>query len=360
MKCRLYFALLVLVLGLLTACGGEPDPTPAPTPEPTTTPSATPEPTATATPTLTATPTETPTPTPTETPTPTPTATATATPTPTAVPTIALGDVETSQMGFSYQPPTTYLMDDQGEQVFFQSTDGLVIGSLTLIDDDFTDPLDDILVEFITALADSMSGTLGVGESVPYMVDGVEGAAAEIFGILFNDAVSGRAVAVVLPDGRLFFAFAMIKITGNEEVWLNEGQAAFDALLNSVTFAEAAAVPPPSAPTATPATTSNSACPVSTDPSYGYTQGNAIRVGGDVFGGPARARAYLDNLRGPNGETTSYERVGSVPHEATILDAYTISGLAQTVTLYVDQYSYETLRAPVGFTCSNPFPIGAP
>ncbi|MBK9055470.1 MAG: hypothetical protein IPL78_32565 [Chloroflexi bacterium] len=46
--------------------------------------------------------------------------------------------------------------------------------------------------------------------------------------------------------------------------------------------------------------------------------------------------------------------------DTTILDAYTITGLAQATTLYVDQYSYETLKAPVGFTCSSPFPLSAP
>ncbi len=323
---------------------------------------ATPMPTETAVPTNTATatpvPTNTATPTPTGTPTLTPTAPATNTPTPTMIPTVALGEIETSVMGFSYQPPTTYLMEDEGQQIFFQSEDGLVLGSLTLLEDDFTAPLDDILAEFITGLADSFGGTLEVGESEVYVVDEVEGASAELSGTVFDFTVSGRAVAVVLPDGRLFFAFSLIKITDNETYWLNEGEPTFKALIDSVIFDDTADALPAS--TATPATTSNSACPVSTDSSYGYTQGNPIRVGGDAFGGPARARAYLDNLRGPNGEIISYSRDGSVPTDTTILDAYSITGLAQTVTLYVDQYSYETLLAPVGFTCSSPFPIIAP
>lgn len=348
----------VFLVGLLAACSGEPDPTPTATSEPTITPSSTPEPTATATPTLTSTPTETPTSTPTETPTLTPTATTTNTPTPTMIPTVALGEIETSVMGFSYQPPTAYLMEDEGQQIFFQSEDGLVLGSLALFEDDFAAPLDDILAEFITALADSFGGTLEVGESEVYVVDEVEGASAELSGTVFDFTVSGRAVAVVLPDGRLFFAFALIKITDDETYWLNEGEPTFKTLIDSVIFDDTADALPAS--TATPATTSNSACPVSTDSSYGYTQSNPIRVGGDVFGGPARARAYLDNLRGPNGEIISYSRDGSVPTDTTILDAYSITGLAQTVTLYVDQYSYETLLAPVGFTCSSPFPIVAP
>jgi hypothetical protein len=276
------------------------------------------------------------------------------------VPTVTLGEVETSAMGFSYQPPLNYIMEDQGDQVFFQSADDLVVGSLTLINETFAEPVEDILADYVTELGNSMGGMLGISEPVAYTVDEVEGAAAEIFGGLFDAYVAGRGVAVVLPDGRLFFAFALVKTTGNELFWFNEGGATFDALLGSVTFLEATPTPRPPSATATPANTSNSACLVSADASYGYTQGNPIRVGGDVFGGPARARAYLDTLRGPNGETLSYTRNGSVVNDATILDAYTINGLAQATTLYVDQYSYETLKAPVGFTCSSPFPLSAP
>ncbi|MBK9055471.1 MAG: hypothetical protein IPL78_32570 [Chloroflexi bacterium] len=143
---------------------------------------------------------------------------------------------------------------------------------------------------------------------VAYTVDGVEGAAAEIFGLLFDATVAGRSVAVVLPDGRLFFAFALVKTTGNEEIWFNEGGATFDALLGSITFLEATPTPRPPSATATPASTSNSACPVSADASYGYTEGNPIRVGGDGFGGPAGRKPTWTTLRGPNGETISYAR----------------------------------------------------
>ena len=62
-----YVLALLLVTGLLTACGGVDVVAPTPTPEPTATP--TPEPTATPTPE----PTATPTPEPTATPTPEPT-----------------------------------------------------------------------------------------------------------------------------------------------------------------------------------------------------------------------------------------------------------------------------------------------
>jgi hypothetical protein len=103
----------------------------------------------------------------------------------------------------------------------------------------------------------------------------------------------------------------------------------------------------------------SSACAVSGDSSYAYTQGNPIRVDGGPFGGPARARGYLDVLRGPAGQTVSYIRVGSLPTDETVLDVYelTYDGIGSPVNLYVDQYSYSTPLAPVGFICASPFPF---
>lgn len=114
-------------------------------------------------------------------------------------------------------------------------------------------------------------------------------------------------------------------------------------------------------PTPTPTTNQAPAasCPISSDQTFGYAKENPIRVGGGSFVGPRRARAYLSNLRGPNGEEITYMRVGSLPSQGTILDAYAITVADKSVTLYVDQYSYVELVAPVGFTCAAAF-IGEP
>ena len=103
-------------------------------------------------------------------------------------------------------------------------------------------------------------------------------------------------------------------------------------------------------------------CTVSDDATYGYSEDNPIRVGGDWLEGPSRERAFLDNLLGPNGEMISYERIGSHDYGDTILDVYqiTYSGLSTPITLYIDEYSWGTLYAPVGFTCSGAFSITEP
>ena len=106
----------------------------------------------------------------------------------------------------------------------------------------------------------------------------------------------------------------------------------------------------------------NSPCPIATDASYAFTQANAVRVGGGAFGGPGRANAYLDTLLGPAGQAVTYERIGSAPFDDTILDIYRLSyaGMAQPADIYIDQYAFETLYAPAGFTCRIAFPLAAP
>jgi hypothetical protein len=104
----------------------------------------------------------------------------------------------------------------------------------------------------------------------------------------------------------------------------------------------------------------STACIVSTDVSYGYTKENPVKVGGGAMDGPPREHAYLRNLLGPKGEKISYKRLRHVVFGGTILDIYEIKGLKETVTLYIDEYSYTEPKAPVGFTCVSAFPLTKP
>jgi len=102
------------------------------------------------------------------------------------------------------------------------------------------------------------------------------------------------------------------------------------------------------------------ACAVSTDSTYGYTQENPIRTGGDWMDGPARERMYLDNLLGPNGESITYERLQSLESGDTILDLYEVKTGGNTYLLYLDEYSFSEPLAPVGLTCAGDFGLAAP
>lgn len=98
-----------------------------------------------------------------------------------------------------------------------------------------------------------------------------------------------------------------------------------------------------------------------TDSTYGYSQGNPIKVGGvGEDPPPRRQHEYLQTLRGPNGETVRYERQGSCCQYETpkgfmgrgMLDMYevTYDGLATPIVLYLTLYEHENPRPPRGFT----------
>ncbi|KFF06588.1 hypothetical protein [Flavobacterium reichenbachii] len=94
------------------------------------------------------------------------------------------------------------------------------------------------------------------------------------------------------------------------------------------------------------------------DTTYGYTEKNAVKVGGD-FDGPKNEKKYLNSLTGPNGEEVSFSRLGSCCAFETknssfgggMLDKYAVSykGKKDTVTLYINMYDKTKLKAPDGF-----------
>jgi hypothetical protein len=96
----------------------------------------------------------------------------------------------------------------------------------------------------------------------------------------------------------------------------------------------------------------------STDPSYGYTPSNPIRVGPRTS---AKSHIlFLNALRGAQGEPMSYERKGSccafeTPHSPLgggMLDIYTIKvqGSDQEIHLFVNMYDPGPAEIPVGFS----------
>ncbi len=364
-----HIVVLCSLLLLLTACRAADTPaaTVAPTAVP---PTATTEPTDTPRPSPTTEPTDAPTATPeptaTDEPTPTPRPSPMPRPSPSPSPTfdLGLGDVEkiVVQGGFAYRPFLTGIETDvQTNEVAF--TSDTFIASLNGFATDNNAPLASVLPLSLQLMNENLpDADLQAGEPYPITVDGVEGLAADLSGTLFGDPVLGQLLVMRPAAGQFFNAFALSNTGGGDAVWTEEGSVLFATLLDSVRFFPIAPLPTTTAPEATAAPAGPSACPVATDVSYGFTEANAIRVGGGAFGGPSRAEAYLNTLRGPAGQAVAYTRIGSQPFEETILDAYEVKyeGAAQTAILYVDQYAFETLYAPVGFTCAIAFPLTAP
>jgi hypothetical protein len=98
-----------------------------------------------------------------------------------------------------------------------------------------------------------------------------------------------------------------------------------------------------------------------TDTTYGYSQGNPIRVGGYVQGqGPANRDRFFKALRGPQGQPVTYVSNGSccpfktddsaAPVGLLEVLVVTYNGSERPAILYVDMFNFQSPRAPVGFT----------
>ena len=104
-------------------------------------------------------------------------------------------------------------------------------------------------------------------------------------------------------------------------------------------------------------------CEIAPDEAYGLTIEQPVQVGGGPFYGKARQHRYLDALRGPQGQALTYKRTaaGRAP-DGTIVDLYEVThdGREKPLTLFLDWYHFNPLRAPKGFTCATAFDLGAP
>lgn len=201
-------------------------------------------------------------------------------------------------------------------------------------------PLTDVIDTYLASL-ENRGWQFTKSDPIDIEVDGSTGIAIDLTGKAVDLEFEGQAIAVSLGNGRVLFGLGVsINELGD---WKLTGKPTFEGLLERIKFSD-----------------QDASCPVSTDQTYGYTESNPIQIGGDFFAGPSRERAYLDHLRGPNGETLSYERTGSIPTDSTILDGYKITGPGISVTLYLDVYNYALLQAPIGFTCDGDFPLSAP
>lgn len=276
--------------------------------------------------------------------TPAPTKTATVDPT------LALGAARTiTEGGFSIRPPVGYEANIEGPQVNVYDNNGTIILSIfgsTSNPENLT--TDEILAEFAGALFNQENSEYSIESQSTIIVDEIEGQLYEISGKLVRYSIQGQAFIVMPDQNRYIFGLGIAKTGQDQNLWINKGSKVFKALIDSIEFI---------APDISQAL---GTCTISTDDEYGYTQENAIKVGGGAFEGPSRERAYLDNLLGPNGEKVIYKRLGSFSYEDTILDEFEVTIAGKKYTLYIDEYAYTEPQAPVGFTCVSAFPFTQP
>jgi hypothetical protein len=288
-------------------------------------------------------------PTVTDTPLPTNTPKPTNTLTPTPESKLELGErLEVIPGGFSFQPIQGYDNDVDGAGLGVFDQDGMIIISIygvTTYSGEQT--YEEIIDEFLAEIEARGAGKFEKGEAYSITVDKIEGIAFDLTGTMFESPLEGQTILVMPKETQFLYGLAIANVGIDKDKWEKEGSRIFETLLETIKFIDMQDF-------------EGSACLVSTDNTYGYTKDNPIKVGGDWFDGPARERAYLDALSGPNGEIVSYERNGSLNYGDTILDEYTVRYAEETVILYLDEYTYEELMAPVGFTCWVPIPLSSP
>lgn len=250
--------------------------------------------------------------------------------------------------GYSLQAPSNLQIATRNTQATISNADSTILISMAVAPRKSAEQTVEVMLKRFSDNVAGDSPDFKAGEQHPVKVGNLDGLAVDVSGTFYKAKSTGRIVVVDTgePGFLISFAFAVDGPTGQR--WGTEGGPAFDAILASIEFFAPVVAAPPDA-----------SC-VSTDTNYGYDKENPIKVGGDAFDGPARERAYLDNLAGPKGEKISYSRAGSTTVGDTILDTFIITGLEKEVTLYIDEYSFSALKAPVGFTCIAAFTLTAP
>jgi WD40 repeat protein len=104
-------------------------------------------------------------------------------------------------------------------------------------------------------------------------------------------------------------------------------------------------------PTAVP----DAVCTNSTDPTYGFSLDNPIRIGYDPRDQGSSGAGCMPWLLGPKGQELEIKKIDEIPvgDVSYCKVAVTYEGLDGTVTLYFDTHSFEQPKAPVGFSCGS-------
>ena len=106
-----------------------------------------------------------------------------------------------------------------------------------------------------------------------------------------------------------------------------------------------------------PAYASSSDCPVSGDPTYGYSEDNPILLGGGSYQSIDRKADYLHNLLGPNQESVTVNKLRSFMVDNLLLEEYELiyEGQEEPLIIYINTGIWSPISAPMGFTCKQPF-----
>jgi hypothetical protein len=258
---------------------------------------------------------------------------------------------------FTFRPLEDMELTWDVDRITFLNKDHSLIFMFNQSKDEYQtdDSPEKIAENYINAMNNKMNGTLELsGQAKILVIDNQETTLSPVSGTLYDQPSLGATFLTRLEGKRLVFGIGLAMGEQAEELWRNEGNAMFEGLVNTFQFISIETV--------------QRGCQISADPTYGYSEDNPVKVGGNsisdfaVFDGVRREDIYLFLLSGPNGETISYERSGSMPYGDTILDIYSITypNSAEPKTIYIDIYNFSPPDAPMGFSCHSYFPFEEP
>lgn len=259
--------------------------------------------------------------------------------------------------GFQFNPVTTW--DASGESLALvtdASHASLSNQAGTLFFDLSFEPLTEAndtqtCIDHFTSRMNQDFTSLVILASQPRTLAGQPALTTQFSGTLLNQPVNGQ-LTTLFHNQHCFNLLSLALGESSTKLWADCGQPIDQTLAASLSWVDPSAQP------------SQLACQVSTDPTYGTTPDNPIRIGQTTLSDAhEREELYLLTLRGPGNEEIVFERLVPEYNQAEqIIDVYLIkySSAQEPLRVYFDSAVYQQPLALAGFTCEAAFPIQAP
>jgi hypothetical protein len=139
------------------------------------------------------------------------------------------------QGGFSFRPIVGYEMRLGKRQATMTSDDGEVIVSLSGIHVQKIDDIETVLAKLLGNMSETIQ-ELDAGEPYPFMIDGGQGLAVDMYGKLRGERINGR-IAIISPRNELLFYAITISVDGpSQRSWESRGRPVFDTVVGTIDF----------------------------------------------------------------------------------------------------------------------------
>jgi hypothetical protein len=141
---------------------------------------------------------------------------------------------EITAAGFAFRVPIGYASQIEEQQAFISNLEGTFVILFAGVESSSSE--EDLIDEYLDALATRSQGEFEKTPSDPVTVDGRQGRAFDLTGSLFGSPLKGKTLIVPLRSNRFFFALAIFNLSEAEQAWEEQGSKVFEAVLESIEF----------------------------------------------------------------------------------------------------------------------------